>query len=150
MENLSAQNKRTKFLRPIAWMFTCLSVWILPLAGELICNLGSFIINYLNHFSTLAIVILVMLFGGLYISLFFYSATLLPYILVSASNWIYPTHKALRYYFVGIYLIIVSSIFLLFGILGFIEGGEMFWFYVRYAWVAFSSVMLILYGAAKK
>ena len=150
MENKSTTNRRPKILRPIAWILICSAVWILPLAGELVCNLGSFLVDYLDQLSTVAVVILVILFGSLYLGLFGYSAVLLPSLFVIASNWIYPTHKALRYYFIGIYLIIASVILAFSGFAGLVTGGEMFWFFARYAWLAFASVMLILCGAETK
>ena len=150
MEYKDVKNRRPKILRPIAWMLICLSVWVLPLVGELVCNLGSFLVNYLNQLSTVAVVILVILFGSIYLSLFGYSAILLSSLFVTVSNWVYPTRKAIRYYFIGIYLILSCVVFILSGILGFISGGEMFWFYARFVWLAFASIMLILYGVEAK
>lgn len=140
------ESKKPWILRPVAWLFTCLAIFALPLAAEYICKLGGFLIGYLDRFSTVVVVILVLLFGGFYLSLFIYSATILPSLFVSISNLIYPTHHAFRFYFVGIYLLVFCAILIVAGILGLVSGGAMFWYYARYGWLAFASVLLILSG----
>ena len=140
------EKKKPWILRPVAWLFTCLAIFLLPLAAEYICKLGGFLIGYMDRFSTVVVVILVLLFGSFYLSLFIYSATILPSLFVSISNLIYPTHHAFRFYFVGIYLIISSAFLIIAGILGFVSGGPMFWYYARYGWLAFSALMLMLAG----
>jgi hypothetical protein len=133
-------------LRPIAWLFTCLAIIALPIAAEYVCKLGGFLVGFLDNFSTLIVIILVLMFGSIYLSLFVYSATILPSLLVSISNLIYPTHHAFRFYFVGVYLLIFSASLIIAGILGFVSGGPMFWYYARYGWLAFSALMLMLTG----
>ena len=140
------ENKKPWILRPVAWVFTILAIFAFPLAAEYVCKLGEFLVSYLDRFSTVVVVILVLMFGSLYLSLFGYSATTLAALFVHISNSIYHTHHAFRFYFVGIYLIMYCAALIIAGILGFISGGSMFWFYARYAWLAFASLMLILYG----
>ena len=136
-------------LRPVAWIFTCFAILALPFVAELVCKLGAFLVSCLDNLSTVIVIILVMMFGSIYLSLFTYSAMILPSLFVNLSDAIYPTHHAFRFYFVGSYLILYCLAIVAAGILGFVSGGPMFWFYVRHGWLAFSSIMLMVYGREK-
>ena len=142
------EKKKPWILRPVAWLFTCLAIFLLPLAAEYICKLGYFLVGYLDRFSTVVVVILVLMFGSLYLSLLWYSAAIISALFIHISNAIYPTHHAFRFYFVGIYLILYCAIVIAAAILGFVSGGAMFWFYARHVWLAFASIIFIAYGRA--
>lgn len=140
------EQKRNWILRPVAWIATIAMVLGLQLIAELICDLGELLVIIASRLSTIVIVILATIFGGAYLSLWFYAATMLPVLLVSLSEKIYPSHHAFRYYFVGIYEIIGCALLILAAIFGFVSGGSMFWFYARYAWLIIASITMIVTG----
>lgn len=140
------EQKRHWILRPVAWIATIAMVLGLQLIAELICNLGEWLVIIASRLSTIVIVILATIFGSTYLGLYFYAAMILPALLVSFSEKIYPSHHAFRYYFVGIYEIFGCVLLILFAILGLVSGGSMFWFYARYAWLIIASITMIVTG----
>ena len=140
------EQKRHWILRPVAWIATIAMVLGLQLIAELICNLGEWLVIIASRLSTIVIVILATIFGSTYLGLYFYAAMILPALLVSFSEKIYPSHHAFRYYFVGIYEIIGCALLILFAIFGFVSGGSMFWFYARYVWLIIAIITMIVTG----
>lgn len=144
--NPAAGKKTPWILRPVAWAVTIIMIFAMQLAAELICRLGDWLVYQLGGLSTIMIIFLVLMFGSAFVSLFFYSAFVLPSLFVSLSDKIYPSNHAFRYYFLGI-LEIAGCVFLVFAaIMGAVQGGSMFWFYARYAWLIFASVVMMIYG----
>ena len=130
-------------LRPVAWIATIAMVLALQLVAELVCKLGNFLVTELSGMSTLMIILCVMMFGSMYLSLFFYSAFLLPSFLVKLSDKIYPSNHAFRYYFCGLYEIVGSLILVAAGLMGAVQGGSMFWYYARWAWLILACIIMM-------
>ena len=142
----NVEQKKPWFLRPIAWICTIVMVLAIQLAAELICRLGEYLILWLGGLSTVTIVILVLLFGSVFCGLFFYSAFMLPALLVTASDKIYPSNHAFRYYFLGLYEIAGCAFLIYAAITGAVHGGSMFWFYARYGYLIFASIIMMISG----
>lgn len=136
-------------LRPVSWITSIIMLFILQISAELICNLGEFLISCLSGLSTIAFIALVLLFGGLYCSLYFHSAYMMSCLFVTVSDKIYPSNHAFRYYFLGIYEIIGCCFLIFAAMTGSVTGGSMFWFYARYVWLITSSVLMIIYGRSE-
>lgn len=141
--------KESWILRPASWIASIIMLLALQLAAELICRLGDFLTSWLGGLSTIAIVILVLLFGSAFCSLFFYSAFLLPMLLVSASDTISPSKHAFRYYFLGIWEILGCGFLIFAAIMGTVSGGSMFWFYARYCWLIIAAVVMMFTGRSR-
>lgn len=143
------EQKKSWILRPIAWICTIIMMLAMQFIAELICRLGESLILWLGELSTVAIVFWAMIFGSAALSLFFYSATFLPSLVVSLSDKIYPSNHAFRYYFVGLYEIVGCVLLILAAIVGLVSGGSMFWFYVRYAWLIIASIVMMVTGRSE-
>lgn len=140
------QKKKPWILRLVAWILTMIATLLLNIVAELLCLAGEYVIAWLGGFSTVVIVILVMTFGSVFVSIFFYSGIFLPSLIVSASDKIYPSNHAFRYYFVGIYQIIGCAFLIFAAITGAVSGGSMFWFYVRYGWLIYTAIVMMING----
>ena len=140
------EQKKHWLLRPVAWAATIAMVLGLELIARLICRLGAWLVLLASGLSTIAIVILATLFGGAYLSLYFYAAIFLPALLVTFSDIIYPSHHAFRYYFVSIYEIIGCVLFIVAAIIGVVNGGSLFWFYAKCAWLIIAGIVMIVTG----
>lgn len=140
------EKKKYWVLRPVAWICTFLMFLAVQFWAELLCKIGIFLINWLGNQSTVIIIIMVMLFGEGFLGLVTCSAVLIPSILVSVSDKIYPSHHAFRYYFIGIYEIIGCAILIFAGIIGAVRGTPMFWFYARFAYIIIVSIIIIALG----
>jgi len=143
------EQKKSWILRPIAWICTIIMMLVMQFIAELICRLGEGLILWLGELSTVAVVFWAMIFGSAALSLFFYSATFLPSLVVSLSDKIYPSNHAFRYYFVGLYEIVGCVLLILAAIGGLVSGGSMFWFYVRYAWLIIASIVMMVTGRSE-
>lgn len=143
--------KKTKpwILRPVAWILTIIMMLALQYIAELLCLLGEYVLLWVNGLSTVVIVILVMAFGSIFLGIFFYSAIFLPSLVVTISDKIYPSNHAFRYYFVGIYEIAGCALLIFAAITGAVTGGSMFWFYVRYGWLIFASIVMMVTGRSE-
>lgn len=140
--------KKSWILRPVAWICTA-AMWVaLSGVAYLLCLLGDFLTKWLSTLPTLTVVILSVLFGGIFCGLFLRSAFLLPSWMVTISDKIYPTRRAVRFYVIGGYTLLGCGIVILAAILGAVRGGSMFWFYVRFIYVAAVSVIAMIFGAA--
>lgn len=146
------EQKKSWFFRPVAWICTILMILALQYVAELICQLGAFLTVWLGGLSTIMVVILVLLFGSVFCGLFFYSAVILPQLLVSLSDKIYPSNHAFRYYFVGLYEIAGCAFLIYSAAIGAVSGGSMFWFYARYVWLILACAIMMVsgHGAAKE
>ena len=140
------EKKKSWMLRPVAWICTILMVLCLHFVSKVISRLGEGIIAWLDGLSTVAVVILVVSFGGAFLSLLFYSAFALPSLIVTMSDKIYPSNHAFRYYFIGILEICGCAILILAAIFGFIVGKGMIWHYVRYGWLLSASIAMMVTG----
>lgn len=141
--------QRSKVLRPVAWIATLAMFTLMDFASSLVCKLGVWVVGEFSNLSTGMIIILVLLFGSLYVGLFFYSAFLGSSLLVFASERIYPTHHAFRYYFIGIISIILCAISVFGGIRGWVTSsnyGGMFWFYAKYVHIMITTVTMMYRG----
>lgn len=141
--------KKSWVLRPVAWICTIIMILALQFVAEWICRLGDYLFYWLSGLSTIVIVILVLLFGSAFCGLFFYSAIVLPSLLVSLSDKIYPSNHAFRYYFVGLYEIAGCVFLILAAVMGAVSGGSMFWFYVRYGWLILASIIMMITGRSE-
>lgn len=142
----STEQKKAWVLRPIAWICTAIMVLAVQFVAELICRLGEYLIFWLGGLSTVTTVVLVLLFGSAFFGLFFYSAFMLPALLVTVSDKIYPSHYAFRYYFFGLYEIAGCAFLIYAAIIGAVKGGSMFWFYARYGYLILTSIFMMLSG----
>ena len=139
------EKKRSGLLRPVAWIVTAVLICCMEWVSKLVCKLGSWAVNEFSHLSTGMIILLVLLFGSIYVGLYIYSAVILPQLLVSVSDAIYPSNHAFRYYFSGTIDIILCIVFIVGGILGWIiqtGNTSMFWFYASR--VHFAIAMIIM------
>lgn len=133
-------------LRPVAWGCTIIMLICLEYASAFIFNVAEYLIDRLNDFSTVVIVIIVVTFGSTFLGILVYSAFVLPGLAVTLSDKIYPSNHAFRYYFVGIYELVGCAFMLMAAMAGNIVGGSMFWFYAENIWLAVASVMLMVTG----
>lgn len=140
------EQKKLWILRPVAWICTIIMVLGLQLIAQLLCRLGEYLILWLGGLPTVAVVLLVLAFGSVFCSVFFYSAVTLPSLLVSISDKIYPSNHAFRYYFVGLYEIAGCAFLIFAAVMGAVTGGSMFWFYARYGWLILASVIMMVSG----
>ena len=140
------EHEKSWILRPVAWILTIIMMLALQFIAELLCSAGEYILIWLSGLSTIVIVLLTMAFGGAFLGIISYSVTLLPALLVTLSDKVYPSNHAFRYYFVGIYEIIGCALLIYAGIIGAVSGGSMFWFYARYIWLIVVSVIMMLIG----
>lgn len=144
--SFTKEQKKAFLFRPLAWVCTCMMALILEVISGLICQLGIYIVSFLSGMSTATLIITVLLFGGIFTGLFFYSAIAGPSILVMASDAIYPSNHAVRYFVIGIIEIGISAFLIFSAVLGIIRGDEMFWFYARYIWIVISSGFMMVSG----
>lgn len=140
------EQKKNLILRPVAWICTIVMVLGLQLVAELLCRLGGYLVLWVSGLSTAAIIVLVLIFGGLFCSLFFYSAILLPSFLVTVSDKIYPSNQAVRYFFAGIWEVAGCAFLITMAAAGAVSGGSMFWFYARHAWLILASIIMMVAG----
>lgn len=140
------QKKKPWILRPVAWLVTILLMLGLQFVAELLCKLGGYLVYWLSGMSTVVIILLAMAFGGTFLSLFFYSAIMLPSVIVNLADNIYPSNHAFRYYFVGLYELVACGLLVFMALNGMVSGGSMFWFYARYGWLAIASVIMMIVG----
>lgn len=140
------EQKKFWLLRPVAWIATCAMFVVVKLLGEVVCLIGEYATYRLDNSSTIAIILVALLFGTTAIGFFFYSATFLPGVLVSLSDKIYPSHHAFRYYFIGICEIINCVSWIISGITGTVMGDYMFWFYAQNVWLIYASIVMMLVG----
>lgn len=136
-------------LRPIAWACTVIMILCFQYASELIFLLGEYLFEFLDGLSTVGVIIFVMVFGGVFSSLVIYSAFILPALIVSASDRIYPSRHAVRYFVVGIYSLGGCAFLITAALAGAVKGGPMFWFYVRYIWQALAYINMMVMGNTK-
>lgn len=133
-------------LRPVAWAFTILAMIGMQYLADLARRLVAHLLVWLGGLSTIAIVGFVLVFGGAVCGILYYSAFMIPVLVVSLSDAIYPSNHAFRYYFVGIYEIIGCALLIVAGIAGLIRGGLMILFYAQYGWLILASVIMIVTG----
>ena len=143
------EHKKLWIWRPVAWICTIIMMIGMQYVAELICRLGEYLVLWLGGLSTIAVVFWAMIFGSAVLSLFFYSATILPSLAVTLSDKIYPSNHAFRYYFVGIYEIIGCATLIFFAIIGMVKGGSLFWFYARYVWLIIASITMMINGRSE-
>lgn len=132
--------------RPIAWICTVVMILCLQYASELICRLGEYLFSILDGLPTVAVILLVMAFGGVFSGIILYSLFMLPALIVTASDKIYPSHHAFRYYLIGIYSIAGCAFLIYAAAIGAVSGTSMFWFYVRYIWQAIAYINMMVMG----
>ena len=137
------KRKRNSLLRPVAWIATVVLIYCIGLVSTLVCTLGAWAVSELSRLSTGMVILLVILLGSEY------SGILLPHLLVFASDFIYPSNHAFRYYFSGI----ITLIFCAFSVIGCIRGWivqtgdtSIFWFYATYSHLALSAIIMMLRG----
>lgn len=145
-KNEDMEKKKSWVFRPVAWLATILLMLGLQFVAELLCELGGYLVYWLSGMPTVVIILLAIAFGGTFLSLFFYSAIMLPSVIVNLSDNIYPSNHAFRYYFVGLYELIACGFLVFMALNGMVSGGSMFWFYARYGWLAIASVIMMVVG----
>lgn len=143
-------NKTKKpIMRLISWVATWLMIMLVEQASRLVCGIGQLAVDIVDEWSTIAIIATAIIFGSLYLSLYFYSAIMAGTAVVLAAEYLYPTKKGARYWAFSIYEILGCLFFVLMGILGTVKGGSMFWFYAKYLWLAIFSVVFLTSGLSK-
>ena len=143
------EQKKSWLMRPVAWIATYAMFIVVKLLGELLCLLGEYTVYRLDNLSTVAIIVATLFFGSTAIGFFFYLATILPALLVSLSDKIYPSHHAFRYYFIGICEIINCASWIIYAIVGTVTGENMFWFYVQNGWLIYASAVMMFMGRSE-
>lgn len=118
-------------------------------AAYLLCEAGIWLTNWLSGMSTVAIVVLVLLGGGIYTSLFLYTMALLPALTVHLSNNISKSRRGVRYWVLGIYTIAGCGLLIYAGIVGAVSGVPMAWHYIRFVSIILASAYMILLGTAE-
>ena len=140
------ERKKSWILRPVAWICTLIMLICMEYASAFIFDVAEYLIDRLNNFSPVVIVIAVVTFGSTFLGILVYSAFVLPGLMVGLSDKIYPSNHAFRYYFLGIYELVGCAFMFIAALSGNVSGGSMFWFYAENIWLTVASVMLILTG----
>jgi len=140
------EKKKSWILRPIAWICTVVMSLCIEFISELICKLGQYLVYWLGTLPTIAIILLTMAFGSLFVSLVYLSARFLPVLLVYLSDKIYPSNHAFRYYFVGIISIALYALVVWGSFRGIVAGGSMLWLYIRAGYLTFAAIMMMVHG----
>lgn len=148
-EDAETEHKKPWILRPVAWLCAIVMMLALQFIAELLCLLGEYVFLWLDGLSTVAVVMLAMLFGGTFLGIYSYSAFILPSLAVMVCDKIYPSNHAFRYYFIGLYTIAGCAFLIYAAIVGAVKGGSMFWFYVRFGWLILTSIIMMVIGRSK-
>lgn len=127
-------------LRPVAWVCTYLSLFLMTRIAEWMCTLGGRLIQWLNSLSTAVIVILVFSCGGIIGAVLIWSIFMVPAFIVSLADWIYPTNRGMRYYVLGSHTVVGYLFIIYVTMVGAVSGGSLFWVYAK-------SIYLIIIGA---
>lgn len=138
--------KRSAILRPVAWICALVLLLAMETISGLIFSLGAELTNWMSGLSTLAVIFLVMAIGSVYLGLVSYSIWIVPMLLVTACDWIYPSKHAFRYNFIGVFEILFCVIYVILGATDFIRGDVMFFFYANKVHVALSAVAMMFIG----
>lgn len=138
--------KKNWILRPVSWLCTLAMYYVMCIISAFLCFLGRQIVNWLGTLPTLAIILLTMAFGSLFVSLVYISARFLPVLIVYLSDKIYPSNHAFRYYFIGIISSLIYAVTLISAIRNKIPFGSNFWTYAMYVYLIFSSIIMIVHG----
>lgn len=146
---MDGQKKNAWWRRPAGWICAFLGTLGIQAAAYLLCEAGVWLMNWLSGMSTVAIVVLVLLGGGIYTSLFLYSMVMLPSMTVYLSNSISKSRRGVRYWVFGIYTIAGCALLIYAGIVGAVSGGPMVWYYIRFAYIIIASAFMILSGVAE-
>lgn len=142
---------RKPIMRPIAWVLTWAMLLLIEQIARLVCGLGNWLVALVSGWSTIAIIIAAIIFGGTYVALYFYSSVIAASMAVVASDYLYPSKKGARYLTFGIYELVGDIVLILLCAVGpklgiVITGGPMFWLYARYVWLIIFAVSLIACG----
>lgn len=140
--------KRSWVLRPVAWLCTLVMCCFIDAIAGLLCRLGIWLVGLLGDFSTIGIILFITFIGTSFCSLFFWAMTMLPNLLVSLSDNIYPSNHAFRYYFLGIAWIGLCLLLAIFGVLKIITSSSMVWFYIKLAAQILAAALMIIHGYA--
>lgn len=149
VENM--KKTRNPIMRPVAWVATWVMLLLIEQVARLVCGLGGWLVGLASGWSTIVVIIVAIIFGGTYLSLYFYSSVMVATITVTASNFLYPTKKGARYIAFGVYELIGNVAFILLCAIGpklgiVVTGGPLFWLYARYVWLIIFSICLISCG----
>lgn len=143
------EKKKPWILRPVAWIATVLMLIVLEYAAGFIFDLAGILLVKLEGMSTVIMVILVVAFGSTFLGLLTSSATIIPALLISASDWFYPSKRGARYFVVGLYEIVTTAVFFLAGISGAAKDGSMILYYAECIWLIVASISLMLMGRSQ-
>lgn len=143
---MDEQKKNTWWRRPAGWVCAFAGMLGIQAAAYLLCELGAWVVAFLNGLSTVAVVLLVLLFGSVFLGMFLYSVALLPTMVVNWSNRVSKSRRGTRYNVIGIYTLVGCAILIYAGIRGAVRGGPMLWFYVRFGYIALASVLMMATG----
>ena len=122
---------------------------LMDIISGLIFRLGTELTFWLSGLSILAIIFLVMALGSIYLGLAGYSIWFVPILLVTASDWIYPSKHAFRYYFIGIFQVFLCVLNIILGAKGLIVNDIMFFFYANMIHLALSAAAMMFIGHVK-
>lgn len=140
------KKKKHWIWRPIAWVCTYILLQLIGSFSGLVCLILNNLFNWLGSLSTVAIVVLVVMFGGIIGSAILYSVFMLPAFLVSLLDKIYPSNHAVRYYLFGAYTLLNLAVYIYAGIIGAVSGGSMFWFYSKWIYSAVLTIGVMVAG----
>ena len=149
VENM--KKTRNPIMRPVAWVATWVMLLLIEQVARLVCGLGGWLVGLASGWSTIVVIIVAIIFGGTYLSLYFYSSVMVATITVTVSNFLYPTKKGARYIAFGVYELIGNVALILLCAIGpklgiVVTGGPLFWLYARYVWLIIFSICLISCG----
>lgn len=140
------QNRKSWWLRPLAWGFVIIGVLAMQFAGYLLCLVGEWSMAQIKDLSAILVMLVLAVFGGVYFSLAYFALFLIPGLTVEYSNRIYPSKKAARYYVIGIYELIGCAFLIYAGTRGIARASSMFWYYARFSFVGLSTIVMIVSG----
>lgn len=143
---IKMKNKKPLILRPVAWAFTVACLLGMQWLAMAFCGIGEFLTSIAENFSTIVKILVGATVGTVYIGIYFSSMSFVPAFVVVLSDKIYPTRRAMRFYLAGAYEIVGCAFLVIAALMGAVKGGQMFWFYARFALLILQSVFLIAYG----
>lgn len=138
--------KKSWMLRPLAWIAAFVGVLGIQLAGYLMYKIGVWMSGVIQAESTGVQILLILLFGGTVVSELYYATLVLPAMIVTGVDMIYPSKAGGRYLCIGLYELVGCGLMIYAGILGAVKGGPMFWFYARFGYIAAATIVMMVVG----
>lgn len=144
------EKKRNPILRPVAWVVLLILADLMRIAAVLMQRLGIFLVGLLAPLPTWAVVLLVITCSSIYLGIIGYAIVLLPSIVISITELIYPSKNAVRYYVVGVFGALIFCACIIGGMTGVIKSDVgAFWYYALCVYLTILFIVFTVYGKAK-